>query len=77
MMFQSQKSARLGSISRGAVAEAMPAGGHSKGSCRTDHQNWLAFAIILLVCALVFLISGALTADTAVKQADLTADTRS
>ena len=64
------------SESNAASAKADRAGGRLADRSKTDLQNWLAFAVILLVSVLVFLIGGALAMNTAVKPPDLTADAR-
>lgn len=75
-MIQSHNRARSGSNFESHATVAVSVNGHAERANRSDRQNWLAFAIILLLCALVFLVGGALSVGAAVRQADLTADTR-
>jgi hypothetical protein len=74
-MFATKRLASLDSKTIGG-AGAPSVGVRSETSDRTDLQNWFAFVVILLLSMLVFLLAGTLSADTSVRQADLTADVR-
>jgi hypothetical protein len=74
-MFATKRLASFDSNLNGGAVIASRSG-RSETSDRTDHQNWLAFVVILLLSVLVFLLGGTLATDTPVRQTDLTADLR-